>query len=223
MYESDDSNYNGGPCVCDDCFMNYVKKFSNQWRFVYERLSDEDRGVWLQANKADKHYAQYTASRIESLYDGIKRSCEQINPTFIMAKYHVFDDMPGLERGLGSSSIPAPLLSATEYNAGPNAWGAKLYRRAVGEGFPIIYACGAWPKPQSPEKLCDSALLSSLYYGGWFVWNSSALLDQKSPERFPGASGQDYLDGITAMHKRLDQLLTQPRSQWPDPPPLITR
>ncbi|MEO2034741.1 MAG: hypothetical protein ABGZ35_21895 [Planctomycetaceae bacterium] len=107
MYESDDANYNGGPCVCDDCFMAYVKTFSEQWRFIYERLSDESRGVWLQSNKADKHYAQYTASRIECLYDKIKRSCEQINPTFIMAKYHVFNDMPGLERGLGSSSIPA--------------------------------------------------------------------------------------------------------------------
>ena len=223
MYESDDANYNGGPCVCDDCFMNYVKKFSNQWRFIYERLSDEARGVWLQANHADKHYAQYTASRIEGLYDKIKRSCEQINPTFIMAKYHVFDDMPGLERGLGSSSIPAPLLSATEYNGGPNAYGVKLYRRAIEGNFPLLYVCGAYPKPQSPEMLSNSALLSSLYYGGWFLWHSDIILAKDHAERFPGASSQDYLDQITAMHKRLDQLLKRPRSEWPDPPPGMTR
>jgi hypothetical protein len=223
MYESDDANYLGGPCICDDCFMTYVKTFSKQWRFIYERLSDEARGVWLQANHADEHYARFTASRIEAQYDKIKHSCEQINPAFIMAKYHVFDDMPGLERGMGSSSIPAPLLSATEYNNGPNAWGGKLYRRAREEGFPLLYVCGAYPKPQSPEMLSNSALLSSLYYGGWFVWHSDIILAKDHPERFQGASSQDYLDRITAMHKRLDQLLTQPRSQWPDPPPLVTR
>ena len=224
MYESDDSNYNGGPCVCDDCFMTYVKTFSEQWRFIYERLSDEARGVWLQANHADEHYARFTASRIEGIYDKIKHGCEQINPAFIMAKYHVFDDMPGLERGLGSSSIPAPLLSASEANLGPNAWGEKLYRRAREEGFPLLYACGAYPNAQSPERLCDSALLSSLYYGGWFLWHCHALLpDEDGYARFQGASAQDYLDRITAMHKRLDQLLKQPRSQWPDPPPRIAR
>ena len=223
MYESDDANYLGGPCVCDDCFMNYVKTFSKQWRLIYERLSDESRGVWLQANKADKHYAQYTASRIEGIYDKIKRSCEQINPAFIMAKYHVFDDMPGLERGLGSTSIPAPLLSATEYRNGPNAYGAKLYRRAVEEGFPIIYVCGLYPQAIPPDKFSEYALLSSLYYGGWYVWHSEVLLAKSHPERVQGTSSRDYLDKITAMHKRLDHLLKQPRSQWPDPPPLITR
>ena len=132
-----------------------------------------------------------------------------------MAKYHVFDDMPGLERGLGNSRIPAPLMSATEYNDGPNAWGAKLYRRALEEQFPLLYVCGAYPTAQPPDKLCNSALLSSLYYGGWYVWYSELILE--------GSRSREYLDGITAMHQRLDQLLKQPRNQWPDPPPLIER
>ena len=112
---------------------------------------------------------------------------------------------------------------ADRHGGGPNAYGVKLYRRAIAEAFPLVYACGAWPKPQSPEKLSDSALLSSLYYGGWFLWHSDVILAKDHPEQHPGASGQDYLGRITAMHKRLDQLLTQPRSQWPDPPPGMTR
>ena len=222
MYESDDANHHG-PCVCDECFGTYVKTFSEQWRFIYERLSDEDRGVWLQANRADEHYARYAAGRLARLYDGIKRSCAQINPTFVMAKYHVFDDMPGLERGLGSSRIPAPLLSATEYRNGPNAWGAKLYLRAVREGFPLIYVPGAYIGSMSPAKLADSALLSALYYGGWFLWHSGPLLSEEHADRFEGAPARDYLERITAMHQHLDRLLARPRDQWPDPPPLMER
>ena len=222
MYESDDANYYAGPCICDDCFANYLKTFSEKWRFVYERLPDEARGVWLQANNADKHYREHGASRLAGMYDRIKRSCEQTNPAFIMAKYHVFDDLPGMERGLGSSSIPAPLLSATEYRVGPNVHGARNYQRILDEGFPVVYVPGAYIADMSPEQMADNALLSSLYYGGWFLWHGRALLAETHGERSRGST-RDYLDRITAMHKRLDQLLGQPRGQWPDPPPGITR
>ena len=41
------------------------------------------------------------------------------NPAFVLARYHVFDDVPGMERGMGSSSVPCPVFNASEYPCGP--------------------------------------------------------------------------------------------------------
>ena len=232
MYQSDESSY-PGPCVCDDCFSVYLKAFSNDWKTMCDRVTPEERGKWLSANKATAHYGWYLAKRLEDQYDGIRQRCQAVNSLFLLAHYHILGALPGLERGLGTSQVPCLVFNGSEYPQGPISLSYQNVRRIREGGIPALYLPGMWILMHSPEAFSGHALTSSLYCDGWWGWYAEALLTQvgtddpaafKSPYgRFEGTSADDFLKSLTAMHNRLEELLAKPKDQWPQlktfPPP----
>ena len=226
MYRSDEAGYYD-PCVCDDCFAAYLKEYAADWQAAYDSVPAEKRGEWLVDRKAldnlanpwwgGSHYATFAAKRIEKLWDGIRRKCQAVNPAFVLARYHVFDDIPGMERGLGTSSVPCLVFNASEYPCGPYR-GSFLNMKRIADNFPVLYLCGTYVKVQPPELLAKSALQASLYTDGWWAWYGTALLVDDLPGgygRFGTTSRSDYLDRIKAVHAQIDKLLESPKSDWP--------
>jgi len=226
MYHSDTAEYHD-PCVCDDCFAIYLKEYAADWKAVYDSVPGDERGQWLVDRKAldtleyawwgGSHYATFAANRIEKLWDGVRRRCQAVNPTFVLARYGVFDRLPGMERGLGTSSVPCPVFNASEYPMGPYR-GSFLSTKRIAATMPALYLCGTYIKKQPPELLAKSALQASLYTHGWWAWYGTALLQDNLPGdygRFEGTSRSDYLDRIKAVHAEIDGLLTLPRDKWP--------
>ena len=226
MYRSDQSGY-GDPCVCDDCFATYLKEYASNWRAVYDSVPADQRGKWLVDRKAldtlehhwwgGSHYATFAAKRIEKLWDGIRRRCQAVSPAFVVARYHVFDDVPGMERGMGTSSVPCLVFNASEYPCGPYR-GSFINMKRIAGKFPVLYLCGTYVKAQPPELLAKSALQASLYTDGWWVWYGTALLQDGLPGgygRFGATARSDYLERIAAVHAEIDELLASPKSQWP--------
>ena len=232
MYQSDEASY-PGPCVCDDCFVIYLQAFSSDWKTVCDAVKPSERGTWLSQNKASAHYGQYLAKRLEDQYDGIRRRCQDVNPLFIFAHYHILGALPGIERGLGTSQVPCLVFNGSEYPHGPISLSYQNVRRIREGGIPALYLPGLWILKHSPEVLSGHALTSSLYCDGWWVWYGEALLTQvgtddpsafKDPYgRFEGTSADDFLKSLAAMHQQLDDLLARPKEQWPQlkvhPPP----
>ncbi len=226
MYESDETNY-PGPCVCDDCFAEYLKTYADDWQTLYNQIPADRRGLWLAANGATEHYARHQAKRIEAQYDKIRERCQKINPTFLFGHAPLLGHLPGLERGLGTSSVPCLVFSEREYSNGPSSQSFANVQRIRQQGIPALYIPGAFLVQQSPEKVETSALISSLYCDGWWLYYATALLTHPAaddPEAFDrsygrvrGTSARDYLDRITAVHQRLDRLLKEPRENWPRP------
>lgn len=231
MYHSDVASYEG-PCVCDDCFLTYLRAFAPDWPAIYDRVPAGQRGAWLDARQGPQqfytkwgrsHYAAFAATRIEALWDGIRRRCHAINPTFVLSMYHVMGVLPGLERGLGTSTVPCPVFNASEYYHGPCRWSWKHMRMAA-EGMPVLYLPGLYLRVQPPELIVGHALQSALYCDGyWLYYGTSLLVDIGPGEswdsgygRYPGTSARAYLDPLTEMHARLAQLLKAPREQWPE-------
>ena len=227
MYHSDKSLYYD-PCVCDDCFATYLKEYAADWKAVYDHVPAEERGQWLVDRGAlsnlanpwwgDSHYVNFAAKRIEKLWDGIRRRCQSINPSFVLARYHVFGNLPGMERGLGTSRVPCPVFNASEYNHGPYR-GSFLNMKAIPDNFPVLYLSGTYVNAQPPEMLVESALQGCLYTDGWWAYYGTALLVDDLPGgygRYEGTSRRDYLDRITAVHAKIDKLLALPKDQWPD-------
>ena len=226
MYHSDTAEYHD-PCVCDDCFAAYLKEYAAGWKAVYDRVPADERGKWLVDRKAldtlerpwwgSSHYATFASARIDKLWNGIRRRCQAINPAFVLARYGVFDRLPGMERGLGSSSVPCPMFNGNEYPIGPYR-GSFMSMKRIADSMPVLYLCGIYIKAQPPELLAKSALQASLYTDGWWVFYGTALLQDNLPGdygRFGTTSRSDYLDRITAVHAKIDKLLASPRSQWP--------
>jgi hypothetical protein len=226
MYHSDTQSYYS-PCVCDDCFGTYLKEFATDWQTFFETVPADERGQWLVDRGAldnlsnnwwgGSHYATFAAKRVERVWDGIRRRCQAVNPAFVLARYGVFDDLPGMERGMGSSSVPCPVFNGNEYHHGPYRGSYGNMQRIAGN-LPVLYLSGIYVKSQPPEMLTQSALQASLYTDGWWAWYGSALLQDNLPGdygRFAATSRRDYLDGITAVHAKIDKLLALPRSQWP--------
>ena len=226
MYHSDTTEY-AHPCVCDDCFATYLKEYATDWKVVYDGVPADERGKWLVGHKAldnldnpwwgDSHYATFAATRIEKLWDGIRRRCQAINPTFVLARYGIFDNLPGMERGLGTSTVPCPVFNGNEYPIGPYRGSFRGTKR-IRESMPALFLCGTYVKAQPPEMLARSALQASLYTDGWWAWYGTALLQDNLPGdygRFENTSRSDYFDRITAVHAEIDKLLASPKSQWP--------
>ena len=227
MYHSDKSLYYD-PCVCDDCFATYLKEYAADWKAVYDSVPAEERGKWLVDRGAlnnlanpwwgDSHYVNFATKRVEKLWDGIRRRCQAINPSFVLARYHVFGNLPGMERGLGTSTVPCPVFNASEYNHGPYR-GSFLNMKSIPGNFPVLYLSGTYVTEQPPEMVAESALQGCLYTDGWWAYYGTALLVDGLPGgygRYEGTSRADYLDRITAVHAKIDKLLALPKDQWPE-------
>ena len=226
MYHSDTSGYYD-PCVCDVCFATYLKEYAANWKAIYDSIPGEERGKWLVDRGAldnlannwwgDSHYVTFAAMRIEKLWDGIRRRCQAVNPSFVLARYHVFGNIPGMERGMGTSTVPCPVFNASEYNHGPYR-GSFLNMKRIAESFPVLYLSGTYITKQPPEMLAESALQGSLYTDGWWAYYGTALLVdglQSGYGRYEGTSRSDYLDRIATVHAKVYQLLASPKSEWP--------
>ena len=181
--------------------------------------------MWLKANDAVEHYGLYQDKRITALYDTIRQRCQTINPAFIFAHAPGTRHLAIMMRGLGTSSVPCLAFSEYEYSRG---FGARSYgevERIRKQGIPALYLCGQFLVSQTPELVRENALLGSLYGDGWWLYYAEAVLthpDADDPEAFinsygrvKGTSARDYLDTITTMHQRLDELLAGPKDNWP--------
>ena len=224
MYGSDNA-WPEGACTCDHCFTTYVKEYAPQWETVYDQVAPETRGPWLTEHKANEHYSQFTAQRIEALYDGIRERCQQINPAFFFGVAPQLFHFPGVERGLGTPSVPCLIFNEHEYHSGPYR-GSFLGTKIARESLPALFACGLWVAVQPPQMVADNALQALLYADGWWAWYGTALLNYIGPGahketlpypygRWGTSSASDYLNRIQAVHARVDDLLTQPKDQWP--------
>ncbi len=226
MYGSDQTNY-PGPCMCDNCFRVYLDTFSSNPQSLYDQVEPEKRGLWLSAKKATEHYALYAAKRIEEQYDGIRARCQAINPAFMFAHAPLLGHVPGIEEGLGTSTVPCLVFSEREYTKGPASQSFANVERVRRKGAPVLYLCGAFTTVQTPEMVEDHALISSLYCDGWWLYYASAVLNYPGTDdpkaynptygRVKGTSAWDYLDRIRSVHARVDQLLKKPKEQWPKP------
>ncbi len=254
MYGSDTGGgYYAGPCVCDDCFADYLITYATgDSQSLYDSIAPDERGTWLAKQGGDDditywwagvgwlrgvtaHYAQRMAQRTAAQYDEIRAQCQQINPLFLFGHAPYWNHLPGIEKGLGTPAVPCLIFSEHEYRDGPysNSYIAQDTRIRPA-GVSALFLSGAFVYVQPPEKLCKSALLSSLYCDGWWIYYGTALLMQPDAIapfkelpggycRYKGTTAWDYLDRIFVMHRQLERLLTRPRESWPIAEHLIPR
>ncbi len=231
MYHSDKSGYYGS-CVCDDCFSTYLKEYATDWKAIYDSVPADDRGGahwtygsldgWLNKQKAADHYKAFAAQRIEKMYDSIRKRCQEINPSFFFGIAPVLYHLPGVERGLGTASVPCIVFDEYEYHHGPYR-GSFIGVRDIRASMPALFASGAYVAVQSPELMAKNVVQSCLYTDGWWPWYGTALLTNpgageapgKPYGRVEGTSARDYLDRIAAAHAKVDELLALPKDQWP--------
>jgi hypothetical protein len=221
MYHSDKSGYHGS-CVCDNCFATYLKAYARNWQQTYDQTPAEGRAKWLADQRASDHYAAFAAQRIEALYDSIRSKCQKINPAFFFGIAPVLHHLPGVERGLGSTSTPCLVFSEHEYHHGAYR-GSFIGTQHIRKNLPALFVSGAYVAVQTPAAMANNVVQSSLYTDGWWPWYGTALLTNTAAGAAPGipygriegTSARDYLDRITAAHAQLNKLLAAPRSQWP--------
>ena len=228
MYLSDVAGY-AGPCACDYCFRTYLDAFAANGDPIYDTVAPDDRGAWLRQHGIWGHYSLYAARRIEDLYDGIRARCQAANPAFVFGYAPTTEHVPGMTRGLGTSSVPCFVLGEAEYTTGPTTLMLHDLRYFEQAQVPGMYLCGLYVSQTAPPQMAERALTASLYGHGWWAYYGAALLNYVGPgaekQAMPGGYGRwgqssadDYLDLLKATHTRLDELTDQPRRNWPDYP-----
>ena len=225
MYLSDLADYYG-PCVCDYCFRTYIDEFNTKGADPYDTVQPADRGVWLREHGIFGHYTLFAARRVEDLYDSIRARCQAANPAFVFGYAPTIEHIPGITRGLGTSSVPCLLLGEAEYTTGPTSLMIHDLDYFARSKTPGMYICGLYVSQTSPEQMAERALIASLYGDGWWAWYGAALLNYVGPgaekTAMPGGYGRwgessahDYLDRLTEAHAQVDELASKPRDTWP--------
>ncbi|GAF67987.1 unnamed protein product, partial [marine sediment metagenome] len=228
MYLSDVADYEG-PCACDYCFRTYLDRFNRTGNDLYDSITPENRGIWLREQGVWGQYILFAARRIEDLYDSIRARCQAANPAFVFGYAPTIEHVPGMTRGLGTSSVPCFVLGEAEYTTGPTSLMLNNLRYFDKAQVPGMYLCGLYVSQTSPEQMADRALIASLYGNGWWAYYGAALLNYvgagEEKKALPGGYGRwgnssaaDYLDLLTATHARVDKLVSKPQDTWPPYP-----
>ena len=168
------------------------------------------------------HYTDFAAKRIELIYDRLREQCQRINPAFFFGHSPFLEYLPGIERGLGTSSSPCVLFSGHEYTYGIRDVTYRDVRR-VRQTFPALYVCGFFLHYHTPEMVETNGLTGSLYADGWWLYHMMHVLNHLSAaeshlaERVKGTEAMDYFRQITRLHQRLGALGKEPIESWPRP------
>jgi len=223
MYGSDEPTY-PGPCVCDICFATYLKQFATgKWRDTFEAVPATGRGLWLEQHEALGHYAEFLAKCIETQYDATRRRCQNINAAFMFGHAPALGHLPGIERGLGTSSVPCLVFSENEYQHGPVPDTYQNVQQITDHNIPAFYLPGLWILKQAPQTIARHAMTGTLHCQGWWAWYGDALFTNVSADdqaaftdphgRYQGTSADDYIKQITATHQKLDGMMAEPENQ----------
>jgi len=221
MYESDQTRY-PGPCVCDECFRTYLKRYSNHWELLDKQVAPSRRGLWLKVNQATDHYNKFAARRIERQFDKLRQRCQSSNPVFFFGHAPGLDYLPGIDRGLGTASVPCLIFSEREYTYGISRSSYESVRN-IRQNIPALHLSGLFLLYHDPQSIAENALTSSLYCDGWWLYHMMHILNNVNveqallAERAKGTSGMGYFSQIGPMHQRLDKLLERDPSHWPRP------
>ena len=226
MYGSDATAY-PGPCFCDACFEHYINAHGKKPQTILKQVKPEDRGTWIADQGAAEHYARHFTTRTIAQWDAVRSRCQAINPAFMFGHAPFLQHLAGLERGLGTATVPCLVFSELEYQSGPTAQSIANVERIRRHGLPAVYVSGAWIRAQHPQPLAHNALLASLYTDGHWIWYGSSVFDGPNigdATRFTGAYGRadataarEYFQLLSAMHEQLDTLVTKPQDMWPAP------
>lgn len=224
MYESDGAEY-PGPCVCDQCFRDYLDEFARNGAPIYESVPPSRRGNWLQEQNVWGHYCEFFQKRTTDYYDRLRSRCQAINPAFLFGYAPTVLHVRGLAGGLGTPTVPCIVFSEHEYPQGPGPWTIANQRYIRAQQLPALYVCGLYVAKLPPREMAQHALLSALYTDGWWAWYGTALLTDlgekegdsaKEPYgRHNGVAAREYWDRLTRMHQRLDESLAGPKDRWP--------
>ena len=225
MYGSDEATY-PGPCVCDICFATYLKEFaSGKWRDTFDAIPATERGNWLDEHEALAHYSEFLAKCIAAQYDATRQRCQQVNPAFLFGHAPALGHLPGIERGLGTNSVPCLVFSENEYQDGPVPDTYRNVKQITAQNVPALYLPGLWVLKHAPPAIARHAVTGALYCHGWWMWDGDALIENVKADdaeafadphgRYEGTSAAEYVEQIAQAHQKLDDLMVKSEKEWP--------
>ena len=150
MYESDMTSYNGA-CMCDYCFKNFLKIINLE--SMFDSIKPKDRAAWVKLNNFLELYQRVAQYEIYKITRNIEQELHKVNPDMVLALFPAFEWVPGVERGLGTSTQPVIVFSEIEYRAGFSPIIRKNIERIKAEKYPVLYCPGFWPIKHGPDVL----------------------------------------------------------------------
>jgi len=184
MYGADVTRHLG-PCVADDCWRRFVETHLEGVSPAEVLMAD--RPAWLEANDLLADYRRWQELEVMAILRGIERRVHAIRPDFLLGNVLDFESLPGLARGFGTPTMPALILSETEY-AGSLYKMTDRIKRLTDEGYPALYLPGLWPNPVLPEQLTKLIPEVSMPSAGFWVW-SCLVYDDNAPAGYGPAKG----------------------------------
>jgi len=205
MYGADVTRHLG-PCVADDCWQRFVAGHLEGVNPAEVLMAD--RPAWLEANALLADYRRWQELEVMAILRGIEQRVHAVNPNFLLGNVLDFESLPGLARGFGTPTMPALILSETEYRGSLFRMDARI-KRLTDEGYPALYVPGLWPQPILPQQLTKLIPEVALPSAGFWVWSCLVYDDNASGDygHAKGYTAEEYWQATKAGTQALDAAL----------------
>jgi hypothetical protein len=222
MYGSDHTGYSG-PCMCNHCFKNFLKEVEIE--SVYNSIEPVNRASWLKLNGLLPLYLQIAQYNIYKIAKSIEQKLHKVNPDMVLATFPKFDRLPGIERGLGTSTQPVIVFSEIEYRAGYTPVIRDNVARIKSERYPVLYCPGIWVTQHRPDiipgeifKMADDSIGYWIY--AFFYLQCRSIKEYNKSAEFPVKSAKKYIKKFTEGNDAIIKLAKNPQYKPDFPLPL---
>jgi cellulose/xylan binding protein with CBM9 domain len=215
MYGSEQTRYDNA-CMCNDCFKNFLKKLKLE--SVYDSIEPQNRASWIKLNDLLPLYRKITQYNIYKIVKKIERELHRVNPNMVLATFPGFDWLPGVERGLGTSTQPVIVFSEVEYRAGYSPIIKENIGRIKSEKYPVLYCPGIWLTQHRPEDISGNIFKMADESIGYWVYAFFYIKPRvpKTPVKF----AEDYIKAFTKGNEAIVKLAKNPQYKPDFPLPL---
>jgi hypothetical protein len=190
-----------GPCVCDDCFVDFLKRTS-AGKGV-SGIKWQDRYAWIEKHKLTLLYNKRLRDRIASLARQLERQVHSINLNLLLGLMNWYKNdigagqnenyfLHGLRDGLKTPKHPVVVWTEWpeyELGYGPHTDARREYFQSVKN---VIYIPGLWLEQHAPAKLAQRVYDLATHSDGYWIFTNQ--MDMLIPPVLQGfKSGNDKI------------------------------
>lgn len=209
MYGADTTHFTADrKCYCDDCWRSFCNSaFSCDG---FDIKSAKDRNEFLNQHNLTTSYANYQSNKLIEILSDIRSSLPE---NFMLGYLIYFQELQGLEKGLGTSTAPALVFDEYTYfmHDNNNSYVYNILGSIHGNNNPntakpAIFLPGFWPQKYAASEQDDiiNSIMSENHRGkypdGYWIWCLSSFMFTEDDSKIFGCmSGQKPADYIETL------------------------
>ncbi len=196
MYGANETHFTADrKCHCDDCWSSFCDyAFSSN---DFGMKTAEERNAFLNNFNIYEEYKNYQSNKLEEILGSIRSSLPE---SFMLGYLIYFQELGGIEKGLGTATAPALVFDEYTYfmHDNNNSYVYNILGNIYGNNDsklakPVVFLPGFWPQKYSAseqETVIENIMKTNhkgKYSDGYWIWCMSSFMHSESEDGYAGS------------------------------------